>query len=260
MTAVLRCFTTDIQHFFGVIGSADRDLLREAGITFGKEFHADIDDEDDDLYEDEDEDGDEDEDEDEDSEEDEDDDWDPDEEEINAGREAIVKMIMAGIPSDLAEDEAYAIQDFLAAYAEDSENVTAMDADDVIAFCGDEIDESTSEDIQQYLLEGFPVDSLVEFSDWLENSPASPELKLRIQMLAFGRLPESDEPTFDDPEDAYSARFSYLSLVEMLAINDELQNIAPECTDELGNVPLAVAKVVAFCIDRSTDFVATFEE
>jgi len=204
--------TTDLRDFFHIIGSADRDLLKQIGVTFGEEFRA-LTDEEELGYE---------------QEEDLDDgDWDVEEVEADAGREIVTKMIMSGLPQDLAEEEAYAVQDFLAAYVLRSDLTQAVDADDMTDdFDVDECSEVV-ESLRQMILQGVDLNLFGDFVNWLEDRGASHDLVLRVQMLQFGRLPESDEPTFSDlEEDVFAPRFAFLYSEEAAGILDELDELA----------------------------------
>ncbi|MFP4378936.1 MAG: hypothetical protein ACLFUS_00410 [Candidatus Sumerlaeia bacterium] len=247
MSAIVHFYTADLRDLFQVIGSADRELLSQIGVHMGLEFRALADDDDEENYFESDE------------ADTEDLNWDYDEIEADTAKEIITKMIMVGLPGDLSEDEAYAVQDFMAAYCQGEDRVQPLDADDIIESCELE-DEDMAEAIRRCLNRGVGLDEFEDFLEWIVENDVSQELRTRVQMLCLGRLPESEDPTFPDPEEAYEARFGYLYSNEAAAVCDELDEIAEEASDEIGALPLIMAQLLYYCNTQSIDLLVTIEE
>jgi hypothetical protein len=241
--------TTDLQSLFQVIGSADRELLQDIGIMLGSEYRsADEEEEVEDSYGE--------------DEEEKDQDWDLDEAEADAGREIVTKMVMVGLPHDMSEDEAYAVQDFMAAYSLRSDEVAPIEPDEALdGVLPESIAEEIEDDCRRMIARGASIEEFGDLYDWLVQHAASTELTTRIQMLYLGRLPEADDPTFTDLEDeTYSARFGYLFGDEAASIADELDELLENTEDE--PIPLAYALSCLFnhCNVQSTDLLVTIEE
>ncbi|MBN1865722.1 hypothetical protein JW916_00370 [Candidatus Sumerlaeota bacterium] len=247
MSPRIRFYTCDTESLLHIVGSADRALLRDIGVELGVEFLAL---EEEDVEEPS-----------PDQEEAEEPDWDAEAEEISAGQEAIAKMIMSGMPADLSEDEAHAVQDYLASYALRSDQATLIDANDLIDCLDQNHDEETADFMRRMILEGIALDEMIALFDWLEKNGASHDVASRLQMLAFGRLPEADEPTFTDlEEDAYTARFGYLTSEESAHILDETYDLAKPASKELGPLPLCIVALLDYCNTHATDLAAIVDD
>ncbi len=246
MSASIRFHAADLSHLFHVIGSADRDLLREIGEEQGSEFLAATEDEDDTYLLDE---------------EANESTWDDDEDEVVAGREAVVNLIMGGMPSDVSEDEAVAIQEFLASETAKSQLAHPLEPDDVLGEMGGKPSPAVSNQIRTMVLMGVDRDVLTDLIEWLEENGASSDLVLRLQLLCFGRLPEAEDPTFPDIEDAaYEARFGYLWENEIAPIRKEMSKLAPRAAKEAGPIAHIVAAALGYCRAHSQDLVTTTDE
>jgi hypothetical protein len=247
VSALVHFYTSDLRALFHIIGSADRDLLQEVGITFGNEF-CPAPEEEEFLEEEE--------------EETEDSDWDIEEVEADAGREIVAKMIMSGLPQDLAEDEAYAVQDFMASYVIRGGQVHTIDPDDVLDETALQHESAqTAETCRRMLVAGAGVEELGKFVDHLQAAGASHELVARVQMLYLGRLPESDEPTFTDlEEDAYTARFGYLYSEEAASVADEVDELLPAPDSAVRPLAVVLSALFSYCNSQSADLLVTVEE
>ncbi|HBF35185.1 TPA: hypothetical protein DDW35_11555 [Candidatus Sumerlaeota bacterium] len=249
MNVLVHFHTANLQSLFQVIGSADRELLQDIGVTFGSEYRsADEEEEVEDSFgEDEDEKG---------------PDWELDEAEADAGREIVTKMVMVGLPHDMSEDEAYAVQDFMAAYALRSDEVAPFEAEEVLdGTLPEEIAEELEDDCRRLLTRGASIDEFGDLFEWLVEREASTELTTRIQMLYLGRLPESDESTFTDlEEETYSARFGYLFGEEAATIVDELDELLENTEDEPMPLAYALSCLFNYCNVQNTDLLVTIEE
>ena len=249
MSPRIRFYTCKVENILHIVGSADRDLLRDIGVDLGVEFIAleGEEEEEDKAVPDE--------------EEAQGADWDAETAERNAGQEAIAKMVMSGMPADLSEDEAYAIQEYLASYSLRTDQLNIMDVDDLIACLDQDHSEETADCMRRMILEGIGLDEMIALFDWLEANDASHDVYSRLQMLAFGRLPEADEPTFTDlEEDAYTARFGYLTSEETAHILDETNDLAKPASAELGPLPLCIVALLDFCNAHATDLAVTIDE
>ena len=224
MSANYHFHEADTDALFHIIGSADRDVLLDAGVTLGSEFLAPGDEEiEEELFADEGngEPG----------------DWDYEEDKATAARETLVKMVMSGLPPDLSEDEAYVVQDYFAAYARRSDQVHSVDADDLCGEIAEHHGEDTAATVRRYLTAGLPKEALADCVTYVHEAGASPELVTRLQMLLLGRLPEADEPTFTDIEEGeYSARFGYLHSAEAAQVADEMSGLAAGAGGEVAPV------------------------
>jgi len=239
-----------MRSLFAIIGSADRDLLREIGVTLGAEFQPPS--------------GEEEEEEEElcgEEETEEAPEWDADAEEADSAQETIVKMILSGVSQDLSEDEAYAIQDYFASYAAKSDRVHSIDPDDLADLFEVDPESERADEMRRMLLEGMDLASLASFLDWLQQNDASHELAHRLQMLYLGRLPEADEPTFTDlEEEAYAARFGYVLAEEAGRIADELSEFAARAPEELRAAAALLAALMHYCNGEVMDLLVTIED
>lgn len=247
MSPTLHFYVTHLDSFFQIIGSADQDLLREMGVTLGSEFRTPHEDEEDEFFGDE--------------KTEEPPDWDYSEEEADSAQEIIVKLIMSGIGPDLAEDEAYAIQDYLAVHARRDHHMHLVEPDDlskdVQAQWGPDVEAA----VHELLAAGIHQDGMTEFMDWMRAAGASHDLVVHLQMLTLGRLPEADEPTFKDLKDeAYSARFGFLYAGETARMVEEMNKLAPQAAAEHGAVGYLVAALLHYCASHLRDLVVTVEE
>ncbi|HUT22826.1 MAG TPA: hypothetical protein VM492_00645 [Sumerlaeia bacterium] len=249
MSSFAHFHTTDTRSLFAIIGSADRDLLREIGVTLGAEFQPSSEEEE----------GEEDfgvEEETEEAPE-----WDADAEEADSAQETIVKMILSGMSQDLSEDEAYAIQDYFASYAARSGRVHSIDPDDLADLFEADPESEQADEMRRILLEGMDLASLASFLDWLQENGASHELVYRLQMLYLGRLPEADEPTFTDlEEEAYAARFGYVLAGEAGRIADELSEFAARAPEEMRAMAALLATLMHYCNAEAMDLLVTIED
>lgn len=255
-------YTIDLDDLFSIIGSADRDALREIGVQPGEEFHASSDEaemeEEDDFIEDDEEDEDE-----EDDEEDEAeslDDWDYEAEEEISAKEVLTKMIVAGVPPDLAENEVEAILNYMANRAISTENAQPLDVDDVIDAADADSDSEFADSIRAFLLDGIDEEELAHFIEWLIASAVSQDLITRMQMLCYGRLPESEDSAFIENEESTLARSGYLTQNEIAQISDDLADIADEALDDFGYLPKVLAAVLHYCNIQSKDLFAIVAE
>lgn len=246
MTAILRFYTGDLESLFQIIGSGDRDLLLEIGVQLGTEFRPPTDDEEEEFFGDE---------------ETEEPDWTLEDEEANVAREVIVKMVMDGMPADLSEDEAYAVQDYMAGYALRSGIAHLIDLDDMPELAEEEDLAPLRPDIRRDLVEGVDLDRMLDFLEFLKNEDASTALVSRVEMLACGRLPEALEPTFADlEEDLYGARFGYWTAADAATVADELAEIAENHREELGSMPVVMAALADYCNSHQLDLIAILDE
>ena len=247
MSATLHFHVAHVDSLFAIIGSADRDLLLEVGVTLGTEFRTPSDEEEDEFYGDE--------------ETEEPFEWDSGEEEADSAREILVKMIMTEIPPDLSEDEAYAIQNYFASYAQRSDQVHAIEPDDLHGEISENWGPEVAAHVRDVLLSGVEEDDVIALLEWLRGREAPPELLARIETLVFGRLPDADEPTFTDLEDeAYAARFSYLLANEAGRVADEMAERAPETAADHGALGYLLAALFQYCASHSRDLVVTIDE
>lgn len=247
MSATIQFHVTHLDTIFHIIGSADRDLLLDIGVTLGSEFRPPLDDEDDEFFGDE--------------ETNEPPEWNSDEEEADAAQEIIIKMIMTELPHDLAEDEAYAVQDYFASYAHRDEHVHQMEYEDLARQVTEDYGAETADAIQKLLLQNVDEPSIATLQERLEEADASHELISRIRMLTLGRLPESDEPTFTDLEDeVYSARFGYIYAKEATHVADEMDALAKRIGEETGPVAYLVAALFNYCSSHDRDLLVTIDE
>jgi hypothetical protein len=246
VSAMIQFHTADLRDLFQVIGSADRDLLTKIGVHIGEEFrrHSDEEEEHEEVF---------------DHEDAEDLDWNYEEVEADSAKEIITKLIMVGLPADLSEDEAFAVQDFMATYSAGEDRVQSIDPEDVIESCMIE-DETAREAVRKALTKGVAVSEFEDFVEWLTENDASHDLLARVQMLSLGRLPESEDPTFTDPEEAYGARFGYLYSGEAAAVCDELDELAARASEDLGNLPLVLNQLFYYCNTQSLDLMVIIEE
>ena len=248
MSANLHFHEADTETLFHIIGSADRDVLLDAGVTLGSEFLAPDDEEPaEEFFAD--------------KEDEEPGDWDYEEDKANAARETLVKMVMSGLPTDLAEDEAFVVQDYFAAFARRSDQVHAVEAEDLCEEIAEQHGDETAAAVRQYLTAGLPKDALADCVAYLQESGASPELAVRLQMLLLGRLPEADEPTFTDLEEGeYSARFGYLHSAEAAQVADEMSELAEGAVEELAPVCHLMAALLHSCASHGRDLLVTIDE
>ena len=247
MSAMLHFHVAHVDSLFSIVGSADRDLLLEIGVTLGTEFRAPSDEEEDEYYADE--------------EAEEPFEWDSGEDEADSAREILVKMIMTEIPPDLSENEAYAIQDYFAAYAQRSDQVHALEPDDLQGEISENWDAEVAAHVRDVLLSGVEEDDVIAFLEWLRDRETSPELLARIETLVFGRLPDADEPTFTDLEDeAYAARFGYLLATEAERVEEEMAQLAPESAPDHGALGYLLAALLHYCASHARDLVVTLDE
>lgn len=247
MSGKTRFYTVCLSDIFQVIGSADRDLLQEFGLDVGMEFTA-LDqeslDQEEAFSEDETEVG-----------------WEENSPELDAEQEVVKKLIMSGIPGDLAEEEAYAVQDFLAQYALKSGAARDIEPDELIETEeGDEKVLEYNDTVRTSLTKGVAAEETIAAIQWLDGQNVSTDLLTRVQMLFFGRIPEMDEPTFSDLDiDAYSARFGFLSGAEMAGVADDLYD-----TLEGGDLPGPLLKVLEslfdYCNRESLDLITVIED
>jgi hypothetical protein len=247
MAASISFHTADLQRLFEIIGSADRDLLLKIGVKPGDDLLADVDVADEEFEEEE-------------EETEEDMGWDADEEEVISAREIITKMIMSEIPADLAENEAYAIQDYMANYVAQSEHAESIEPDEVVDYAESDLDEDALDEIREILLKGASLDAMGELVEWMQANGASSELITRLQMLQAGRIPYSDEATFTDTEAAYGARFGYLTNDEIAMVADEITELAPAAAEDMGYLPYALAALFHYSNASACDLVVTIEE
>ena len=246
MSAILRFYTAHLEMLFQVIGSGDRDLLRQIGVPLGDEFRPPTDDEEDAFFGDE---------------QTEEPDWTLEDEEETVAREIVEKMVMDGMPADLAEDEAYAVQDYMAGYALHSDAAHLIDLDDMPELRDDDDYVALRPEMRRDLVEGIELEQVTDFLEWLKSSDASHELVTRVEMLACGRLPEALEPTFADlEEDLYHARFGYWTSSEAADLEDELDEIAREHHDELGELPVVLSALSTYCNAHNLDLVCIIDE
>ena len=249
MNVLVHFHTTDLQSLFQVIGSADRELLQDIGVTFGSEYRsADEEEEVEDSYgEDDEEKG---------------PDWELDEAEADAGREIVTKMVMVGLPHDMSEDEAYAVHQFMSAYSLRSDEVLPIEPEEALdGVLPEEIAEEIEDDCRRMIVRGASLDEFGDLLEWLEERGASTELTTRVQMLFLGRLPEADEPTFTDLEDeTYSAHFGYLFGAEAAAIVDELDELLQNSEEEPMPLAYALSCLFNYCNVQSADLLVTIEE
>lgn len=258
----IHLYTIDLDDLFSIIGSADRDALRDIGVQPGEEFHAASDDaemeEEEDYLEDSEEE--EDDEEDEEDEAESLDDWDYEAEEEISAKEVLTKMIVAGVPPDLAENEVEAILNYMANRAINTENAQPIDVDDVIDAADADPDSEWADSIRALLLEGIDEEEMAHFIEWLLASGASHDLILRMQMLCYGRLPESEEPAFIENEESALARSGYLTQNEIAQISDDLADVAEEALDDFGYLPKVLAAVLHYCNIQSKDLFAVVAE
>jgi hypothetical protein len=232
---------------FEVIGCADRDLLLDIGVTLGTEFRAPADDEERDEFEEE--------------ETDEEPEWDHREEEADAAQAIVTKMIMSGLPSDLADDEAYAVQDYFAATLAQDPEAHLFDSEELSGQLGDDFGEPVATQALGLLTSGVRESQMLELCEWVSEQGASPDLLLRLHMLAFGRLPEADEPTFNDSDEgAYAARFGYLTGQEVALVADEMSELTEEAEGEIRALACLLAALMHYCASHARDLVVTLEE
>lgn len=236
--------TTSIEDFFHIIGSADRDALRAIGVNLGKEYRPITDDEDDELYEEE--------------TTEEPEEWNVEGEEQQAAIEVLTQMIMTGIPSDLAEDQAYAIQDFFASYALHNDDVHLLDYEDIQQHVAGRKDD---DDFNTLMAEGLHGEDFANLIEWLAAREAPDHLRNTLQMIALGRIPETDEPTFTDLEDeAYLPRFSYLTQIETKNLAKELEPFAKQAAKDLGPSIRLLQAVIRHAAQAKHDLVVTIED
>lgn len=244
-------YTMDMQSLFQTIGSADRGLLLEMGLNPGDEYRAPTDEEEDEYYAE--------------PEEKEPGDWDPADVEQDTSREIISKLIMSGMPSDLSEDETYAVQDFLASHALRAELAQPIQTEDLIeAVDIDDWDDQVAdpEDELRVLVDkGAARESLSEFVGWLREQEASNELISRVQIMYLGRLPDSEDPAFSDlMEEAFEARFGYIYAEEAAQIVDEMQELAPKAIKEHGPLGLFLLCLLHYSNTEAADLLISIEE
>jgi len=238
---------TNTDLFFHVIGSADRDLLQEVGINLGREFRPPTEDEENAFFGDE--------------ETDEPPEWTFEDVETDSARDIITNMIMTELPLDLADEEAYAVQDFFAQMVRRSAMVHTIEPDDLAEERSDYFQDGVAEEVRELIVEGMEEEDFFEIVDALREAGVSNDLFTRVQMICFGRLPDGDEPTFSDlEEEAYSPRFSYLTAIEMAAIADEMSKIATEIAAEHGTIPYFLAGLFAHAAAEKRDLVVTIDE
>ncbi len=247
MSAILQFHVTHLDSLFRVIGSADQDLLLEIGVTLGSEFRTPDEDEEDEFFGD--------------DKTEEPPEWDYDEEEADSAKEVVVKMVMNGISPDLAEDEAYALQDYFAAHAKRDNHVHLLEPDDIRKDLEKEFGEEVADEVQELLFAGVREEQMTGFADWAAARGASHDLVVHLQMLYLGRLPEVDEPTFHDIEDdAYSARFGYLHGSEAAQMTDELRELAPKAAEEHGAIGYLMAALMRYCSSHNRDLIVTIDD
>ncbi|HPS00659.1 MAG TPA: hypothetical protein PLA90_03880 [Candidatus Sumerlaeota bacterium] len=247
MNATIQFHAASTEELFEVIGCADRDLLLDIGVTLGTEFRAPSDDEERDEFEEE--------------ESDEASEWDHREEEADAAQEIITKMIMSGLPPDLSDDEAYAVQDYFAAtLARDSE-AHLFDPEALSEQLEDDFGEPVATHALGLLTSGVKESQMLELCEWVAEQDVSRELLVRLHMLIFGRLPESDEPTFNDTDEgAYAARFGYLTGQEVALVADEMSELTEEAEGEIRSLACLLATLMHYCASHARDLVVTLEE
>jgi hypothetical protein len=245
MSPLLHLNAGSLEVLFHMIGSADHGLLRELGVEPGGGFLTATEDEEDPFYE---------------AADAEEPFW-GDDEEADSAREVIVNIIMGGMPADLSETEAYAIQDFMASYATRSEGVHAIEGEDVLDAVTGKLPPEVANEMQAIVIKGIDLDAVLDFVDWLQSKKATNDLVFHLQMLCFGRLPESEEPTFPDIEDSpCEARFGYLCGKEMGQIAGELAKWASKSPKDMKAVAYAMSGAFKYCVDHSQDLVVTIEE
>jgi hypothetical protein len=255
MSATIHFHTADVERLLSIVGSADRDLLRAIGVRPGEEFRASLEEEED-LYEDKDSEDEDDLGEDEEVEEE----WDFEEEATHSAKEVLTKMVMAGVPPDLADNEAAAIQGFMASHALDNHIAHDVDTDEAIDAAGAQKDPELSDAIRKALLEGVDGEEMSRFTEWLQDSEASPELIARAQMLCFGRVADSEEPSSIEPDINYPVRSGYLRQEEIAHVSDELSELAEAAAEEMGSLPRVLAALFHYANVKSQGLFVTIEE
>lgn len=247
MSATFQFHLAHLDSLFSIIGSADRDLLLDIGVTLGAEFRAPSDDEENEYYGDE--------------QTEEMSEWDVTEEEADTARETIIKMVMSGLSPDLAEDEAYAVQDYFASYTQKCDDALILEPDDLHELLEEERDSEVADEVQDLMIEHVTDETMFKIIEWLQEMDASHDLITRLRLLTLGRLPEADEPTFTDLEDeAYTARFGYLFVHEMAKISEEINHLAPLAAKDIGVIGYLLAALFAYCVSHSRDLVVTIDE
>ncbi|HNY27777.1 MAG TPA: hypothetical protein PKH31_10385, partial [Candidatus Sumerlaeota bacterium] len=173
----------------------------------------------------------------------------------------ITKMIMSGLPPDLSDDEAYAVQDYFAAtLARDSE-AHLFDPEALSEQLEDDFGEPVATHALGLLTSGVKESQMLELCEWVAEQDVSRELLVRLHMLIFGRLPESDEPTFNDTDEgAYAARFGYLTGQEVALVADEMSELTEEAEGEIRSLACLLATLMHYCASHARDLVVTLEE
>lgn len=247
MSATIQFHAASTDELFEVIGCADRDLLLDIGVTLGTEFRAPTDDEETDHLREE--------------ESDEETEWDHREEEADAAQAIITKMIMSGLPSDLADDEAYAVQDYFAATLAQDPEAYLFDTDDVSEQLEEDFGEPVATLALGLLTNGVKESQMLELCEWGTERNVSQDLLMRLHMLILGRLPEADEPTFSDTDEgAYAARFGYLTAQEVALVADEMSELAEEAEGEVRALACLLATLMHHCASQARDLVVTLED
>lgn len=248
MSATLHFHEADTDALFHIIGSADRDVLLDAGVTLGSEFLTAPEEEaEEEFFAD--------------KEEEEAGDWNYEEDKADAARETLVKMVMSGLPPDLSEDEAYVVQDYFAAFARRSDQVHPIEADELCEEIAELHGDEMATQVRHYLTAGLPKDALAQSIDYLHEAGASTELVTRLQLFLLGRLPEADEPTFTDLEEGeFSARFGYLHSVEAAQVADELTELTAGADAEVAPVCHLMAALLHYCASHGRDLLVTIDE
>ncbi len=246
MSATIQFHAASTEELFEVIGCADRDRLLDIGVTLGTEFRVPADEEGEEFSEDE---------------SDEASEWDHREEEADAAQEIITKMIMSGLPSDLADDEAYAVQDYFAATLAQNAEAYLFDSEELSALLEEDFGEPVATHALGYLTSGIKESQLLELCEWVAEQEASRDLQTRLHMLLFGRLPEADEPTFNDSDEgAYAARFGYLTCHEVALVADEMSEWAEAAEGEIRALACLLATLMHYCASHARDLIVTVEE
>ncbi|MFW5870443.1 MAG: hypothetical protein ACOCVL_02135 [Candidatus Sumerlaeota bacterium] len=247
MSPAMHFHLTSVDTYFHCIGSADRDLLQEVGINLGREFRPPTEDEEGTFFGDE--------------ETEEPAEWTFEDVESDSARDIITQMIMTDLPLDLADEEAYAVQDFFASMVRRSAQVHTIEPDDLRADLEEYFDSDVADEVRELIILGMEEEDFFEVVDAVREAGGSNDLCVRIQMICFGRLPEADEPTFSDlEEEAYTPRFAYLTAREMAAVADEMTQLAPGLAEEHGPIVFFLAGIFTHGAAEGRDLVVTIDE
>jgi hypothetical protein len=246
MSATIQFHAASTEELFEVIGCADRDRLLDIGVTLGTEFRVPADEEGEEFGE---------------EESDEAAEWDHREEEADAAQEIITKMIMSGLPSDLADDEAYAVQDYFAATLAQNAEAYLFDTEELSGLLEEDFGEPVATHALGFLTSGIKESQLLELCEWVAEQEVSRDLLMRLHMLLFGRLPEADEPTFNDSDEgAYAARFGYLTGHEVALVADEMSELTEQAEGEIRALACLLATLMHYCASHARDLIVTVEE